>query len=411
MTRTVRMVALFAIVIASLGFAPASGKPTAAGIAKVRSPLEVDVVTPPSPVAGTDKRRHLVYEITMVNTANTRVRLDRLVVRDVRRNRSIESWTGAAIKSFMFGIDAGGPSPTRTLEPDQLGVLLLDVRLRSGEKTPKRLGHRFELSLLRDGGQRNRVTMTGAATGVKRSAPITASPPLVTDNLGVFGCCAAPFAHRLALLGFGNRIVVAQRYAIDFVQLDDDLNTFAGDPTLNESYYIYGEQVIAVAAGEVVATRNDMAENTPPGAPPDVPLNDLAGNFVVQEVGPSRFALYAHLQPGSVAVEPGDVVQPGQVIGLVGNTGNSTEPHLHFHVMNGPGGASTLEADGRPYVFDSFNLDWVITGLDENPPAPVREPASPPRERTNQLPLTGAVISVGGPPRTLTTDSEQKPAP
>ena len=120
-----------------------------------------------------------------------------------------------------------------------------------------------------------------------------------------------------------------------------------------------------MAPGRVVATRDDMRENTPPGAPPNVAFDDLAGNFVNQDLGGGRFALYAHLQPGSVRVKPGDVIRPGQVLGLVGNSGNSSEPHLHFHVMDAAGGPSNLVADGLPYVFDRFRLDSRVIGLDQ----------------------------------------------
>jgi len=156
---------------------------------------------------------------------------------------------------------------------------------------------------------------------------------------------------------------------------------------------VYGNQVIAAAPGRIVASRDGVPENTPPTPPPDIALNDLAGNFVTQDLGGGRFALYAHLQPGSVRVKPGQRVQRGQVLGLVGNSGNSTAPHLHFHVMDGPGGPSNLAANGLPYVFDRFALDGRVTGLESNPPAPTRIPADPPRQRTGQYPLTGDIIT------------------
>ncbi len=117
---------------------------------------------------------------------------------------------------------------------------------------------------------------------------------------------------------------------------------------------------------------------------------------MTQNLGRRRFALYAHLKPGSVGVEPGERVRRGQVIGRVGNTGNSSQPHLHFHVMDGQGGASKLAADGLPYRFDRFRFDGRVTGLDQSPPALVLGSAPPPLRRKGQYPLTGDIVKFKG---------------
>jgi len=285
--------------------------------------------------------------------------------------------------------------PTRTFAPGEGDVLLLDVSLAPGRRVPARLEHRFALSLLsEDGAPARRLTITAAQTGVDPREPVRLGPPLRGPDLLVSsGCCSSASAHRHALLEQDGRLLVAQRYAIDFVRVDDSLSTFAGDPARNDSYFVHGAEIIAAAPGRVVATRDGVPENTPPNSPPDITLNDLAGNFVTQDLGGGRFAVYAHMQPGSVRVKPGEHVKRGQVLGLVGNSGNSSEPHLHFHVIDGPGGPSNLAADGLSYVFDRFGLDGRVTGLESDPPAPVRVPADPPRRRSGQYPLTGDIVA------------------
>jgi murein DD-endopeptidase MepM/ murein hydrolase activator NlpD len=79
----------------------------------------------------------------------------------------------------------------------------------------------------------------------------------------------------------------------------------------------------------------------------------VGGNFVILDIGHGRYAFYAHLKPGSLRVRPGDRVRKGQVLGLVGNSGNSTEPHLHFHLMDD---TSPLGSEGIPYVHETFAL-------------------------------------------------------
>ena len=82
----------------------------------------------------------------------------------------------------------------------------------------------------------------------------------------------------------------------------------------------------------------------------------------ILDLGDGRYALYAHLKPGSVSVREGERVQQGQMIGELGNSGNSTGPHLHFHVMDSPSG---VVADGVPYVFADFELTGTVPPLAE----------------------------------------------
>ena len=107
-----------------------------------------------------------------------------------------------------------------------------------------------------------------------------------------------------------------------------------------------GKEVLVVADGAVVGTRNDLPEQTPGTYPAGIPIDEADGNFVVLDVGNGFYVNYAHMQPGSVRPKLGDKVKRGDVIGLVGNTGNSVAPHMHLHVMDGP---SPLASQGLPY--------------------------------------------------------------
>jgi murein DD-endopeptidase MepM/ murein hydrolase activator NlpD len=91
--------------------------------------------------------------------------------------------------------------------------------------------------------------------------------------------------------------------------------------------------------------------------PADATIQMAAGNHVVVDIGEGRYAFYAHLQPGSLRVKTGDKVSQGQVLGLLGNSGNTDGPHLHFHVMDGP---SPLVSNGLPYAFTSFTGEGRI---------------------------------------------------
>ena len=83
-----------------------------------------------------------------------------------------------------------------------------------------------------------------------------------------------------------------------------------------------------------------------------ITLETVVGNHVILDIGGGRYAFYAHLKPGSLRVRVGERVKRGQVVGLVGNSGNSTEPHLHFHIMDG---TSPLGSEGIPYAIEAFD--------------------------------------------------------
>src|SRR3954453_15429790 len=129
---------------------------------------------------------------------------------------------------------------------------------------------------------------------------------------------------------------VAERFAIDFARLAPDGRLFTGDPTQLASYSGYGADVVSVTRGVGVRTKDGLVDNVPVGSLPPITLDNVGGNYVVVDIGGGHFAFFAHLQPGSLTVQVGNRVRAGQVLGRLGNSGNSDFPHLHFHVMNGP---------------------------------------------------------------------------
>jgi murein DD-endopeptidase MepM/ murein hydrolase activator NlpD len=112
-----------------------------------------------------------------------------------------------------------------------------------------------------------------------------------------------------------------------------------------------------VADGTVAVAADNLPEQTPGTFPTNISPAEADGNSVVLDIGNGFYANYAHFQPGSVKVQVGDTVKRGDVLGLVGNSGNSVAPHLHFHVMNGP---SQLASEGLPYLIDSFTVTGQV---------------------------------------------------
>ena len=143
-----------------------------------------------------------------------------------------------------------------------------------------------------------------------------------------------------------------QRHAYDFVVWRFGA-THRGAGTTNSDYWAWGRTVLAPAAGRVVEAVDGVRDNRPqvqvenPQAP--------AGNHVVLDLGKREYALLAHFQKGSVRVRVGDRVQAGAVLGRTGNSGNSSEPHLHFHVQDRQ--ALFGSARGLPLAFVDYLAD------------------------------------------------------
>ena len=122
----------------------------------------------------------------------------------------------------------------------------------------------------------------------------------------------------------------SQRRAVDFVVVDSDGRSHQGGGKRNEDYYCYGMGILAPAEGVVVTAIDGVPDNAPGSMNPF----SAVGNCVIVRHAEREFSVLAHLQPGTVGVRPGQKVRAGQLLGRCGNSGNSSEPHLHFHLQN-----------------------------------------------------------------------------
>lgn len=173
----------------------------------------------------------------------------------------------------------------------------------------------------------------------------------------------------------GHRWALPEAFGLDVVAVGADNKTFKGTGERFEDYYAYGAPVLSVADGTVVQVVADQGENPEvlrranesfeayqarSGAVQEALLKigdrAVGGNSVLIDHGQGEFALYAHLKPGSIPVKAGQRVSAGTRIGLLGGSGNSTEPHLHFQVCDGP---SALHCASIPLSFTNVELPFA----------------------------------------------------
>ena len=341
-----------------------------------RAGITLEMHDPPG-VLPTPSGRALVYEL---NVRNFDADCARLV--DVRADGGAglqRRYQGDTIAANALVYDASmapvrNPADgERALHPVDVppgggAVLYFFLTLADNVTAPASLRHSLDFTACADGASARRsVSEEGAistAPAVVVGLPFHGRGWVAGDSVNPTG------THRRTLIPVhdanGEPIVgefhTPERYAIDWVVVDDDAQRAIGPIDANASYLAYGREVIAVADGTISRTRDGMPQGTPPFNPPGQTTETAAGNYIMQDIGGGHYAFYAHLQPGSLRVAEGEHVRRGQVIGLLGNSGNSSEAHLHFHVSDAN---DPLMSEGVPFVFDRFRATGQADGMNE----------------------------------------------
>lgn len=367
------------------------------------TPLIASTITTPAPVKGTDEKIHLAYELLLTNATALPYDLKSLEVADAATGEVLlvigpEQLHRAVIRlgEASEGTDEVGPVRIGGAET---WIAWLDVQLDADADVPAVVQHTASGALIRPTGDPAEIDAAIGTTAIAdRDATVVAVPVAAGDWYMSEGCCVDDTHHRRGFAPVNGQGLVPQRFAIDFYLLDEEQRTWEGDPSELTSYFSYQQPILAAAAGTVVRSVDRFPNSTSlPEPPPIPPIVETVGNHVVVEIAPGLYALYGHMDPGSVRVKVGDKVEQGQELGLIGSSGNSTTPHLHFHLQTEP---TFFPSDGVPYAFAEFELLGSITeriwdddiGLQPTGQLPFE--AVEPSVRQDELPLDRTVIRV-----------------
>ena len=328
--------------------------------------VELGTVDPVIPVAAQDQTL-LVYELSILNSSDEQVELVR--VGATSGETIVASYAEEALRSRVSSgstqIDAG------------CEVLVFMWLLVPHDVATQGVTN---VVTMRSGGGDGQEVERQLQIPIVEELPVVLGPPLRGNDWAAWNTTDSS-AHSRTIEEFDGVVRIPLRFAIDWLRLGPDGLEYSGDFDDNADHHAYGADLLAVADGRIEAVTDGVPENVPGKRPTSITLDTRGGNLVILDIGDGRYVTYAHLIPGSLTVRVGDRVERGDVLGKLGNSGNSDGPHLHFHVSEivDPQNASGLNGNGLPFVFESFEI------LGEGPYAGAR---------TLEMPIEDAVITL-----------------
>jgi Peptidase family M23 len=351
--------ALFCVAV--IVFSSASAEAGASG--DVFTPVIASTLSPEAhPIRGTDAAYHVVYELQLTNTKLLPAQIQKIeVLAGSTGSQVITSFSDTELVKRLRTL-APEPATDATIEPNAARLFYIELTFKDAANIPKLLEHRLHLIGAPNPGPAKPAPLDYVVAPLKiaDAKPLIIGPPLAGAGwVSANGCCNPGIVHRGSVQSVNGALYDSQRFAIDWMRLDEQGRLVHGDEGDVHSYSDYGADVLAVANGKVVSVLNNLDDQVPGRLPEPstITIETVDGNHVVLDLGEGRFAFYAHLQKNSIKVRPGDAVKKRAVLGKLGNTGNTSAPHLHFHIMNRP---SPIAADGIPYLIDAFDFSGQI---------------------------------------------------
>jgi hypothetical protein len=256
---------------------------------------------------------------------------------------------GAPMK--MPGMSSGQTQDVRVIEPGARSVIFLWIEFPLDRAMPASLRHRMTFSApASQGASAADALLEDFQVPVSHADVLRLSPPFRGGTWAAGSGPSNTSDHRRSIIAVDGHTYSPERFAIDWVKVGPNGDSRHDGAARNDNWWGWGEPLLAVADGEITDVVDGIPDNTPRVVPP-VTLDNIAGNHITLEIATDRYVTYAHLQSGSMKVKLHDRVHRGDVLALLGNSGNTTGAHLHLQVTDRN---SVLQAEGVPFVFGRF---------------------------------------------------------
>jgi len=290
------------------------------------------------------------YEIYLTNFSTDTIKLKRISIVNSSDSFIYYTMQNQELKNSYSKIGSVIKDTTLQLLPGNSAIVYIELSLQ--KEQIKGITHRisFEIAGKEDLGE---ASIETSATKCSLDTQLVLGAPL---KGGIWTAIYEPSwerGHRRVIYTTNGKARIPGRYAIDFVKMDTNGKFTNADENIVKNWFGYEVDVVAVADGIVSSIRDDFSESLTLSDHPKYSPDNATGNYVSIKIGDNQFAFYEHLKPKSIKVKTGQTVKKGDIIASLGFTGQTTGPHLHFHVADAD---SPLGAEGIPFVFEQFEI-------------------------------------------------------
>lgn len=325
----------------------------------------------------TEKFQRIGYTLRTWEYEKDSLRLKKIIIFDVSTNSELYVIEGNALASLK--VYKSPLTFSRYFLFDKLDSYYYSIQLplSLSVSIPEMIKHRLIFTNLRNNEE---IYKDGGQFSTRRDEmPVEISSPVKGSNWRLINQSTMA-EHFNALYHVNGKIYNGDRYATDYIKLNENGLSYTGDSTMNLSFKSYRETIYAVADGKVIDVRTDITDNS--GKNNNVNFSSskaMAGNYIKISIGENLYAIYSHCFNGIAYVKVGENVKEGQPIAVVGNSGLSPEPHLHFQISDNP---DFYLSRGIPYTLKKY------TKIKEYPNLEIEDV-----EYTNSIPEENSIVS------------------
>lgn len=337
---------------------------------------------------------YLVYELNILNNFKAPLDLKKVEIFNLLEPEfPISTFDSIYLNENFERPGLSSENDLNLISENQFGILNLNLEFKKNNVIPKKVFHKLHFKVQKGNGESMMYSMETTIIDIPGKTNLTLGLPFNKKGIWLYEA----ESHKNSRFLAEGRATYPQRFAIDWIYVNNNEELAKNNIKENENWHTYGLELVSVADGIVVDVKDDIIENEPLSEEMAVHITKetIGGNYVIIDIGNDIYAFYGHLIPHSLKVSIGNKVKKGQVIGLLGNSGNSDLPHLHFHLESKSN--IFFGGEGMPYHIKEFiqlkgySAEEVSNLFHSNH---VALDSLRPIEKNNELPIGYGLIEV-----------------